>query len=647
MAVTISVSQVRQALYQAERSSSGTGGGSRSTSILGQWFHEAMAALAGKNQGLKPLQVLADLDADLDAWKTALAAKMYQGFIGPRISLEQAALHDLGNEVLDFWRAVEAASHWFAELTWSVRAATASRQHVVRPPWETLSDFTSTEETLVCEMREPGWVDSVRLVGIADAVIRLPQTGHWCGIEFKSGRTSPAADLGQACMYHLMLSAATAASGAGSASAEDGSLALISFCPQRHERLYSANDLANAKQHLIDLIGDLAGVAGNQPRKLSSAEPAVVGVCRSVNSLSNSPSMPSEEHLKLGQAIVTTLAEYGVTVVLDQPVRVGPAFLRFPVTLGSGMRVQAVESRAAELQVRLGLRAEPFIFRDEGQLVIDIQRPDRQVVLFHEISSQLPPVSGRGSSQLPVGVNLSGGLICADLAKPEHAHLLVAGTTGSGKSEWLRMALAGLLLRNTPETLRLVVIDPKRNAFHALRQSSFLWQPLVFPDEQSASEVLELLVEEMDRRYRLLDGADSIADVAWKTEVPIPRIVCVCDEYRDLISRDRQERKRIESQVCRLGAKARAAGIHLILATQEPSRETIKGPLDSNIPARVGLKMGKALESTMLLNEPGAERLLGHGDLLFKDIGKPRRLQAPLLTEANRLEIFGRHGTDP
>lgn len=118
----------------------------------------------------------------------------------------------------------------------------------------------------------------------------------------------------------------------------------------------------------------------------------------------------------------------------------------------------------------------------------------------------------------------------------------------------------------------------------------------------------------------------------------------MCDEYRDLICRDRAERKAIESHICRLGAKARAAGIHLILATQEPSRDTIKGTLDSNMPARVGLKMQKRLESNMLLNEPGAEKLLNHGDLLFKDVGPPRRLQAPLLTSEERVRIFGGGG---
>jgi S-DNA-T family DNA segregation ATPase FtsK/SpoIIIE len=212
---------------------------------------------------------------------------------------------------------------------------------------------------------------------------------------------------------------------------------------------------------------------------------------------------------------------------------------------------------------------------------------------------------------------------------------------------WLAELVWSLRTRQTKsrtpihDTLRLLIIDPKRNAFHTLRNSPFLWRPIVFPDEHSAVDILTELAEEMDRRYRIAQGADSFAQMVTQSNAPLPRIVCVCDEYRDLISRNREQRKGIEGQICRLGAKARAAGIHLILATQEPSRDTITGPLDSNIPARVGLKMGKSLESKMLLNQSGAEKLLGNGDLLFRDIGQPRRLQAPLLTPGNLAEIFG------
>ncbi len=663
MPVTITVSQVREELYRAAGAQSGRGDGSPSIAILGQWFHDAVGWLVGETAGVSPLTVLAETEEDLQAWKKAVTACAYARFVGPRLTSNHAALHDAAPQVLSFWAATRAACEWLAELAWNMRPK-RHRSSEQTPPWITLARWLTTEEPLTCELREPGWSDSVRLVGIADAIIRInptpketnspqgpSQDSAWCAIEFKLGQTSPIADLGQACLYHLLVSAAGAADQSGDRNLDAaGSLALISFQPERHEQLFSAADLAGARQRLVELIGRLAGVAGPSPGAIGDGNapdginPSVSSPPEQVRGHNNlSFSAPTAEHLQLGQMLVDTLTnEYGVKVSLDGPPLAGPTFLRFPIKLGPRMRVAAVQQRVEELQLRLGLSRPPFIAIEQGLLVVDVQRPDRQKVWFDDIRAQLPePDAKLGGSQVPVGVDISGRLICANLATTEHCHLLVAGTTGSGKSEWLRSAIAGLIVTNTPATLRLLIIDPKRNAFHALRNSPYLWQPLVFPDERSVVEVLRDLVSEMDSRYRQLDGADSHAQLVARTDAPLPRIVCVCDEYRDLISRGRTERKQIEELICRLGAKARAAGIHLILATQEPRRETIQGPLDSNIPGRVALWMQKAQESRMLISDNGAEKLLGHGDLLFKDVGPPRRLQAPLLTEANRESIFG------
>ena len=276
---------------------------------------------------------------------------------------------------------------------------------------------------------------------------------------------------------------------------------------------------------------------------------------------------------------------------------------------------------------------------------MDIQRPDRQVIRFSDIRNQLPkPDASFGCSQIILGVDLSNTLRMADLAEPENAHILIGGTTGSGKSEWMRTAIAGLLLTNTPDTLRLVLIDPKRNAFNDLKDSAFLLNPsaLVYPDEQPAERVLEELADEMERRYKRLQeaGADTVDRLGHQARVSLPRIVCICDEYFDLINRDRESRKKIEAQIFRLGAKARSAGIHLMIATQHPDRQTIKGTLDVNLPARVGLKVNKGIDAALLLNQKGAENLLGNGDLLFKNIGEPLRLQSPLLSVAERRHIF-------
>jgi DNA segregation ATPase FtsK/SpoIIIE-like protein len=255
-----------------------------------------------------------------------------------------------------------------------------------------------------------------------------------------------------------------------------------------------------------------------------------------------------------------------------------------------------------------------------------------------------------GSAKVPVGLDLDGRLHCADLSDPAHTHILVAGTTGSGKSEWLRTALAGLITSNTPETLRLVLIDPKRVAFGDLHRSPFLLDEgaLVFPDERDVTEILGVLIEEMEGRYRLMqtEGVGDIEELARHQGSALPRIVCVCDEYADLVGHgEKKRRQAIEQCIVRLGAKARASGIHLILATQHPSRQIITGALNANMPCRVGLRMQNAIESRMLLNTAGAERLLGQGDLLFRDIGDPQRLQALYLSASNRGQIFQSGGS--
>lgn len=645
MPVTISVSEVRNALYLQDDPAHRCGEGAASNSVLGQWFHEGLGLLVTADSSKGFLATLSDVEADLEVWKQTLVSRAYAQFVGPQLTRQQAALREMAPQVLTFWSAMQAACHWIAELTWKIRTHKSQQRATPQVPWQTLADLFSTEETLSCELRQPGWTESVRLVGVADAIVRLAGSGGWCVIEFKLGRTSPAIDLGQACLYHLMLTSSEQLIYRGpsvTAMNDEQALALISFHPEKREQFFTTSQLLNAQQKLIDLIGKLAKVKPEGSAVLpQTARPA--DLLPPQIPVPREKSAPTSEHLKLGQGLIKILSDYGVGVSLGEPIDVGPTFLRFPIQLGRGTKVNAVKKLDEELQVQLQLKAAPFISSTEGRLVIDVQRPDRQKVYYDDIRPQLMDGPAHTSgSRIPIGVDLSGQLIFADLSKTDHSHLLVAGTTGSGKSEWLRLAIAGLIETNTPDTLRLLVIDPKRNAFHALRGSPYLWRPIIYPDEHSAADILAELSEEMDKRYRNCDGADNFSQMVAKSEGPLPRIVCVCDEYRDLISRDRKERKLIESQICRLGAKARAAGIHLILATQEPSRDTIKGPLDSNIPARVGLKMGKRLESTMLLNEGGAENLLGHGDLLFKDIGPPRRLQAPLMSDENRNKIFGK-----
>jgi S-DNA-T family DNA segregation ATPase FtsK/SpoIIIE len=602
MAVLLPVRDVRDALHRGAT----PGDGAPSNRLLGRFFHEVFTELAGPDPRMNLEAALAELDPEPEPRLRAVLDHVYQRLVGPRLVRSRSRLHQSSAEVVSFWQAVEALCGWLLALR--------DGGGVVAPAGP-----------LDLELRDPRWSDSVRLVGIPDGLVHSPGTGRWCVVELKLGRTSPEADLAQTCLYHMMLS--TLDRGGPSRAGSTGALALVSFEPERRERLFETGELHEVRRTLHDLIGRLAGVL---PEPAPPPE------------VERPPAEPVEApHVELGERLVAALAEYGAVVHPHGPPVVGPTFLRFPFTLGTGIKLAAIQGRVDELRIRLGLDVPPQIGVQGGRVVIDVQRPDRQFLRFSSIRGQLPaPDPLRGSSRVPLGVDLEGRLFCADLAQPEHAHLLVAGSTGSGKSEWLRVAVAGLLAANSPETLRLLLIDPKRNAFAALRDSPFLLEPIVYPDEQAAAGVLARLAAEMESRYILMAeaGSDNLAEHVQRTGTPLPRIVCVCDEYADLLLRDRQERKEVEHQVFRLGSKARAAGIHLIIATQQPSREIIKGALDANIPARVGLKMERSIESRMLLGEPGAERLLGYGDLLFKDLGQPIRLQSAHLPPDEREE---------
>ncbi|MGO9601031.1 MAG: DNA translocase FtsK [Isosphaeraceae bacterium] len=608
MPVTLQVRDVHSAIYQAGGGPASAGDGAPSTILLGRLFHEIFTDLIGTDSRKSLKTTLDELSTESDARRRETHRHVYDTVVGPRIRRNQANLHESSSHVLTFWRAVAQLCDWLAESPEKLAAMT-------------------TAEPLTLELREPTWTDSVVVVGIPDALVKVPDSNAWCVVELKLGRTAPEADLAQTCLYHLMLSSAD--QNGRSTRRDTGSLALVSFEPEPRERLFAAAELENARRKLTELIGRLAGVCGNGPGPIGPiVEPPIV---------------PEPPYKELGEKLVATLHEYGAEARLAGPPIVGPTFLRYPILPDKGVRVAAIQNRAQEIRVRLGLDQPPRIGMEGGRVVIDLQRPDRQVVHFEHLRDQLlggDPLLG--NSKIPIGVDLNGKLQFADFARPENSHLLVAGTTGSGKSEWLRTMLAGLLVSNTPETLRLVLIDPKRNAFTTLQNSPFLLRPIVYPDSEPVSKVLESLAEEMDRRYRLLaeSGSDNLAEHVKRTGRSLPRIICVCDEYADVLRRERDEKRAIEHQINRLGSKARAAGIHLTLATQQPSRETIRGALDTNIPARVGLKTNSYIESKMLLATTGAENLLGHGDLLFKDIGDPVRLQGAYLSPELRDKLF-------
>jgi hypothetical protein len=608
MPVTLSVRTVREAIYREAGFASG--GGSPVTAALGSLFHSAVAGLLGASPERSCHELLANAEKAKDAWIETLRRHLYRGSIGPYIGGNRAGLESSTSELMVLWEAVGNFSAWAGGVLWKAH-------HELGWP-ASAREMVTCEESLSLELREPGWTDSVLVTGVADSVWRVPR-GGWCVVEYKLGRTSPEADLAQACLYHQML-----AGGDGA-----GTLALVSFEPELRERLFQPGQLAEAQKRIAALIGHLAGVSGDGVR---AAEPV-------------RPRSDGKLHTEMARTLLQTLEEFGAPAVFNAQPVAGPSFIRFFLSPARGVKTKAVMNLARELQIRMNLANAPIMSVSGGSVAIDVMRPDPETLLFRDIRDQIPAGDAvLGSARFPIGVDLSRRLMLADLSEPKHAHFLVAGTTGSGKSEWLRMAIAGLLLGNTPKTLRLLLIDPKRSAFNELRGSPFLFEGgVVYPDEQPAANVFERLVAEMEKRYGLFQeaGVDSLREYVAASGEPKPRIVCICDEYADLIKgSSRRDRETLERQFTRLGSKARAAGIHLIIATQEARRETIRGSLDANLPARVGLRMGKDIESRLLLGRNGAEHLMGNGDLLFKDIGDPVRLQAPLLPREEREALF-------
>jgi S-DNA-T family DNA segregation ATPase FtsK/SpoIIIE len=498
--------------------------------------------------------------------------------------------------------------------------------------WENLAPLLEAEVPLSCDLEETSWTEPVRLIGIADSILRIPHRGGYCAIELKLGRAKPVVDLGQAVLYHLILKR-------GAPSRGPTAISLLRFSPELDERLVEAQAAAEAERRLLDLIGSLAGV-------LRRDSPSAPVVAKPAAPAPTQPSVPTDLE-ETAKRLQRAYREHGVGLEVRGTPQVGPRSIRFELRMLPGSRSEKVRQRTRDVQLRLELGREPMVVHDAGRLYIDLERRDPETILFSSIRAQLASVDElRGSAEVPLGVDSAGRLQRADLASAGRSHILVAGTTGSGKSEWLRTALAGLIATNTPDTLRLVTLDPKLAAFADLERSKFLWKKDAWwiPGmDQAASALFQDLVDEMERRYRMTreTGSDNLREHVERSGKPLARIVCVCDEYYALVSQQKEEKQAIEQAIGLLGAKGRAAGIHLILATQQPSRQTINGAIQANLPCRVALYLQSPIESNMIINQPGAERLTGMGDLLYKDFGNPVRLQGAYLPTAERAAVFG------
>ncbi|MCS7043027.1 MAG: FtsK/SpoIIIE domain-containing protein [Bryobacteraceae bacterium] len=613
---SLTVSDIRREIWRAAGIEPAGGPGAEA----GRLFHATVAdALSGDSPAawvrfFDP-ERLRRPDAALE-----YAHALYEESLGPALAAHAAAFEAQPEALLQLWRGVKNFAQW---LTGALRECESRGliRWAGRQGWQGAEGLARTELPLHCSVRRPDWRSTVEISGTLDALWRDAATGRWCVVEWKLASASPEADLAQLCLYHLMLEK----------NGVPGAAALVAFTPEPVQTVLEPSQLEPLKQKLLDLIGMLAGAAGVPRRSVVLPPPP-----RRPQAFVVSP-----EDEELARRTVDVLRARGHAVELGPGLAAGPSYLRVPVRLEPRTSVRRVLAEGDNLQVQLGLATRPFLRKGEGCLFVEVPRGRREIVEFGSID--LGPAASLGAPLL-VGVDLAGAPHFADLASPQTPHLLVAGATGSGKSEWLRTALASMMATHTPADLRVVPVDPKRTAFGELRGSPYLWPRLglLTPPDQDMEEAFDALIEEMEQRYRALErqGIATLAEWRGRPGTRPPRIVVFCDEYADLIHGAAQRRE-LEKRVARLGAKGRAAGVHLILATQRASRDVVTGVIKANLAGRVCLRVAEAIESRLVLGVAGAEDLTGCGDLLWSGGGEPLRLQAPLLDEASRKRLFG------
>ncbi|MEM6754404.1 MAG: DNA translocase FtsK, partial [Cyanobacteria bacterium P01_C01_bin.38] len=329
----------------------------------------------------------------------------------------------------------------------------------------------------------------------------------------------------------------------------------------------------------------------------------------------------------IGEELVTTLQSFKINVDFIEAA-VAPSFIRVKLKPQLGVKFNSIQKLHADLQIQMGLENPPLIAPQAGYVSVDLPNPDRKSAFFDDYLK--PHLLNTASVNVAIGVNLEGKLVEADLSDPNTCHFLVGGTTGSGKSEFLRAQLLSLLKRYSPQQLKIALVDPKRVTFPEFEKMPWLYSSVV-KDSDGAIELMDKLVGEMEFRYQQFEktGCADLAAYNQLSHKPLPRIVCIFDEYADFMA-EKESRSALEQSIKRLGAMARAAGIHLIIATQRPEAKVVTPIIRSNLPGRIALRTASEADSAIVLGgkKTAAAYLLGKGDLLYQVGSKLHRLQS-------------------
>ena len=337
---------------------------------------------------------------------------------------------------------------------------------------------------------------------------------------------------------------------------------------------------------------------------------------------------------RTADTLVTALAHFGVEATIVGQIA-GPRVTRYELQLAPGTKVSKVAALKDDLSYALATTEIRILAPIPGKQAVGVEVPNLapKIVTLGDIYDDLP--SSASPLAVWLGKDISGVAVWADLARMPH--ILIAGTTGSGKSGCINTLLTSILLRSTPDDVRMILIDPKRIELNYYESIPHLLTPVVSSPKE-ASAVLTNVVAEMERRYERLSivRARNLpeANRAFKArgEDTLPYLLVVIDELADLMMISPQA---VEDAIIRLAQKSRAVGIHLVLATQRPSVDVITGMIKANVPSRIAFAVSSQTDSRVILDGAGAESLLGQGDMLFKPLGTSRlqRVQGAYVSE--------------
>lgn len=438
-----------------------------------------------------------------------------------------------------------------------------------------------------------------------------------------------------------------------------------------------SKDMSKVKPLSVEEAADLAGVelvdsrqnekvsAAGKSAKKASAEAvkaetdAISAVIESDNVDHSDYQFPPVSFLQAGSRskadaseevnfnrnrLETALQSFGVNAAIRDITR-GPTVTRYDLELEAGVKLNKITNLSGDLALALGVENVRIAPVPDKMSTVGIEVPNKVIsmVRLRDIIDTDVFRNAKSKTSFAVGKDIAGNCIVGNISKMPH--MLIAGTTGSGKSVFMNSLILSLLYKATPDEVRLIMIDPKMVEFGVYNGIPHLYIPVV-TDPKKAAGALQWAVVEMLKRYRLFSEVQvrdiaSYNDLQRSTEggETLPNVVVVIDELADLMLCAAKE---VEESICRVAQMGRAAGMHLVIATQRPSSDVITGLMKANIPSRVALSVSSSLDSRIILDTMGAEKLIGNGDMLYAPItlGKPLRVQGSFVSDEERDEVI-------